>query len=145
MALHLIKLCVGCDTIQDLEAWIAEKRRMAGPSNPGEHIHTTRMMPKRMDALLDGGSLYWVIKGQLSCRQRLLAIRPFTDAEGIGRCRLVLQPELVAVGPRPCRPFQGWRYLAEDDAPADLTGTEAAGIAVLPEAMRRELVSLGLL
>ena len=145
MALHLLKLCVGCDTIGDLEAWIAEKRRMAGARGPHEHVHVTRMAPKRADALLEGGSLYWVIKGQLSCRQRLLDVRPFTDGEGIGRCRLVLEPAVFAVRPRPMRPFQGWRYLSLDDAPPDLEGSGASDLAILPEAMRRELVSLGLL
>lgn len=145
MALHLIKLCVGCETIQDLEGWIAERRRMAGTGGAYEHIHTTRMMPKRRDALLDGGSLFWVIKGQLSCRQRLLDLRAFTDGEGIGRCRLVLDPAVTPVGPRPYRPFQGWRYLEPDDAPADLAGGADGQLGMLPEAMRRELASLGLL
>lgn len=143
MGLHLIKLCVGCDTIGDLEAWIAEKRRMTRGS-AAEHVHVTRMVPKRGEALLDGGSLFWVIKGQLACRQRLLDVRPFTDGEGVGRCRLVLEPAVVPVRPRPCRPFQGWRYLEPDDAPPDL-GEAAAGLAILPEGMRRELVALGLL
>src|SRR4051794_37589584 len=112
MALHLLKLCVGCDSIGDLEDWIEENR--AHHSRLGrlyEQTHTTRMVPKRMDALVDGGSLYWVIRGQIACRQRLLAIRPFTDAQGIGRCHLVLEPTVTPVEPRPFRPFQGWRYL----------------------------------
>ena len=145
MALHLIKLCVGCDTIRDLEDWIEENQahhRRLGRAY--EQTHTTRMLPKRLDALLDGGSLYWVIRGQIACRQRLLCVRPFTDGEGIGRCRLVLEPVVVAVEPRPCRPFQGWRYLEAKDAPRDLN--RASGdLAVMPEAMRRELADLGLL
>ena len=143
MALHLIKLCVGCDTIEDLEAWIVERRRMPGGSR-SEHIHTTRMVPKRSEALLDGGSLFWVIKGQLACRQRRGDVRPFTDGEGVGRCRLVLEPSVRPVRPRPYRPFQGWRYLESADAPPDL-GEDGAGMMVLPEGMRRELVALGLL
>jgi hypothetical protein len=145
MPLHLIKLCVGCDTIGDLEEWIEENRthhRRLGRLY--EQTHTTRMVPKRLDALLDGGSLYWVIKGQVACRQRLLCVRPFTDGEGIGRCHLVLEPVVVAVQPRPCRPFQGWRYLEVKEAPGDLQ--RASGdVAVMPEAMRRELADLGLL
>lgn len=144
MALHLIKLCVGCDTIADLEAWIAETRRLGRAGSYEGHVHTTRMVPKRHEALLDGGSLYWVVRGQLACRQRLLGVRPFTDGEGVGRCRLLLEPDVVPVSPRPCRPFQGWRYLAPDEAPPDL-GDAAAEIGLLPEPMRRELVSLGLL
>ncbi len=145
MSLHLIKLCVGIDTIAELEDWIVEKRRrFARPGMTYEHMHVTRMAPKRAEALLDGGSLYWVIKGQLACRQALLAVRPFTDGEGIGRCQLVLDPAVTPISPRPCRPFQGWRYLEPDSAPADL-GSEATAIRFLPEAMRRELVELGLL
>lgn len=145
MALHLIKLCVGVDTIGELEAWISEKRRRLGRNgSPDEHTHVTRMVPKRADELLDGGSLYWVIRGQLACRQALVAVRPFTDGEGIGRCQLVLDPEVTPVSPRPCRPFQGWRYLERAQAPADLGGA-AASIGALPETMRRELVELGLL
>jgi len=109
-----------------------------------EQIHTTRMMPKRAEELLQGGSLYWVIKGQIACRQRLRAIRPFTDQDGIGRCHLVLEHAVVPVRPRPCRPFQGWRYLEARDAPGDLDGT-LGDAGVLPEPLRRELASLGLL
>jgi hypothetical protein len=144
MALHLLKLCVGCDSIADLEGWIAEtmatKRRLG---HAAEQVHTTRMVPRRLDPLLDGGSLYWVIKGQLACRQRLLDVRPFTDGDGIGRCHLVLEPQVVAVQPRPCRPFQGWRYLEARDAPADW-GT-LGELGAMPEALRRELAELGLL
>ena len=143
--LHLLKLCVGCDSIRDLEDWIEENRahhRRLGRAY--EQTHTTRMVPKRLDAIVDGGSLYWVIKGQVACRQRLLAIRPFTDGDGIGRCRLVIEPVVVAVEPRPCRPFQGWRYLDTKDAPRDL-GRFSGDLAAMPETLRRELVDLRLL
>ena len=145
MPLHLIKLCVGCDTIRDLEEWIEENQahhRRLGRLY--EQTHTTRMVPKRLAALTDGGSLFWVIKGQVACRQRLLCVRPFTDGDGIGRCHLVLEPLVIAVEPRPCRPFQGWRYLDIKDAPRDL-GRTSGDLAVMPEAMRRELADLGLL
>ena len=145
MPLHLTKLCVGCDTIRDLEEWIEENRSHARRLGRAyEQTHTTRMMPKRCDALLDGGSLYWVVKGYLACRQRLLAVRAFTDGDGIGRCRLVLEPAVIAVEPRPCRPFQGWRYLEAKDAPRDL-GRGTGDLAAMPEALRRELADLGLL
>ncbi len=145
MALHLIKLCVGCDSVKDLEDWIRQKLRQKNRrGQKPERIHTTRMVPKRIDELLDGGSLYWVIRGQLTCRERLLDIRPFVDRDGIGRCRLVLDPKVVLVEPRPWRPFQGWRYLEAKDAPRDLDRA-APGAAAMPEPMRRELRELGLL
>ena len=101
------------------------------------------MTPKRGDELLDGGSLYWVIRGQVAARQGLKEIETFTDAEGIGRCRLWMEPAVTPVLPRPYRPFQGWRYLAAKDAPPDL---RAHGeVAEMPEALRRELSGLGLL
>ncbi|MFO1137063.1 MAG: DUF1489 family protein [Rhodoblastus sp.] len=145
MPLHLLKLCVGAESISDLEGWIAE--RLADKKKRGEkpeQFHTTRMVPKRVEELTDGGSLYWVIKGQIAARQKLLEIRPFTDADGIGRCHLVLEPNVTPVHPRPCRPFQGWRYLAAKDAPPDL-GKSSGAIAEMPEELRRELRELGLL
>lgn len=145
MPLHLLKLCVGAESIADLEDWIAQ--RAAAQKKRGEapeHVHTTRMTPKRAEELLDGGSLYWVIKGQIAARERLLDIRPFTDSEGIGRTDLVLDGKVVAVMPQPFRPFQGWRYLQHKDAPADLD--RASGdVAEMPEEMRRHLRELGLL
>ena len=145
MALHLIKLCVGCDGIEDLEEWIAMKldeRRRAG--EPAEQFHTTRMVPTRTGDLLDGGSLYWVIKGRVQCRQRLLDIRPFTDSDGIGRCHLVLDPIVVPTQWQPRRAFQGWRYLKQADAPRDL-GRGQSALLEMPPQLRRELAELGLL
>lgn len=145
MPLHLIKLCVGCDSVKDLKEWIAKKlKEKKKRGQKPEHIHTTRMVPKRAEELLAGGSLHWVIRGEIMCRQRLLDIRPFVDKDGIGRCRLVLDPKLVLVEPRPFRAFQGWRYLADKDAPRDLDRA-APGAADMPERMRRELRELGLL
>lgn len=144
MPLHLIKLCVGCDSVEDLEDWIAEtleEKRRAG--QPLEQFHTTRMVPKRAEEVLDGGSLYWVIKGGVQCRQRIVDIRPFTDGEGISRCRLVLAQDVVRTNWQPRRPFQGWRYLQPADIPADLGGVE--GAEEMPLALRRELTDLGLL
>ena len=145
MPLHLLKLCVGAESISDLEDWIAERqaqRRARG--EPAEQLHTTRMVPKKIEEILDGGSLYWVIKGQISARQRLTDIRPFTDGEGIGRCHLVMEPVVVPVEPRPFRPFQGWRYLQVKDAPRDIS-ERSGDLGVMPEQMRRELAELGLL
>lgn len=145
MALHMLKLCVGCDFIADLEGWISELmalwRRLGKPE---EQSHTTRMVPKRLAEILDGGSLYWVIKGQVACRQRITDIRPFTDGEGIGRCHLVLEPVVIAVEPRPCRPFQGWRYMDEASVPRDL-GAGGGDLLAMPEELRRELRQLGLI
>ena len=145
MALHLIKLCVGCDSVRDLEDWIKQKLKQKRKSGEKpEHIHTTRMVPKRADELIDGGSLYWVIRGEIMCRQRIRAVRPFVDKDGVGRCALVLDPKVVLVAPRPYRAFQGWRYLAAKDAPRDLDKV-AKGAAAMPEKMRRELRELGLM
>jgi len=145
MPLHLIKLCVGCDSVADLEDWIKQKlREKKRRGQKLEHMHTTRMVPKRADELIDGGSLYWVIRGQITCRERILDIQPFTDKDGIGRCRVVLDGKVVLVEPRPRSAFQGWRYLEAKEAPRDLSRV-APGAAKMPEQMRRELRELGLL
>lgn len=145
MPLHLIKLCVGCGSIEELEDWIqlrlAEMRRCG---QTPEQRHTTRMVPKRVAELLDGGSLFWVIRGNVQVRQRLLDVRPFRDGDGIQRCHLVMDPELTATEWQPRRAFQGWRYLVQADAPRDL-GSGAAALGSLPVDLRRELANLGLL
>ncbi len=145
MALNLVKLCVGCDSIEDLAAWIdfrLAEQRAAGLVP--EQIHTTRMVPKRIDELLQGGCLYWVIKGNVQCRQRLLDIRPFTDGEGIGRCHLVLEPKVIPTEWQPRRAFQGWRYLNENESPRD-EAEDKTGRTALPAELRQELAALGLL
>jgi hypothetical protein len=133
---------VGCDSIEDLRAW--QKERLAALKKRGqkpELKHTTRMVPKRRDEVLDGGSLYWVIKGYVAVRQRLLDIRPFVDKEGVPRCHLVYDKDIVLVSPRPRRAFQGWRYLEAKEAPPDIKATRGA----LPDKLQRELAELGLL
>ena len=145
MALHLIKLCVGCDSIEDLREWVTERSLIAIAAGQEPHSsHVTRMVPKRRGELLDGGSLYWVIKGQLSARQPLIDMIEFTDTDGIGRCRLVLGPKVIETMPQPKRPFQGWRYLDQKDAPRDLfeNGQSAQD---MPADLKRELAELGLL
>ena len=144
MALNILKLCVGCESIADLEDWIEETRlQYKRLGRPYRQFHTTRMVPKRMDEIVGEGSLYWVIKGRIACRQLIEAIEPFTGEDGITRCHIVLEPIVRPVEQRPCRPFQGWRYLAGHEAPRDIRESDAD--IDMPEAMRAELVSLGLL
>jgi hypothetical protein len=145
MPLHLIKLSVGTDSVADLEHWIKLKlKERKSRGQKAERVHTTRMVPKRAEELTAGGSIFWVIKGQIMCRERILAITPFTDKDGIHRCKLVLDPKCVLVEPRPRQAFQGWRYLEDKEAPRDLAKA-APGAAAMPEEMRRELRELGLL
>src|SRR5260221_8243229 len=145
MPLHLIKLAVGCESVKELKGWVAERMATARKKGlPLRHIHITRMTPKRDQEILAGGSLYWVIRGEIAAREKIIAIEPFRDKDGIGRCRLVMQPKVITVSPRPMRAFQGWRYFTEDAVPPDL-GKAAASIAAMPEPLRRELRDLGLL
>ena len=143
MTLHLIKLCVGADSIEDLADW--QKGRLKELRRKGkkpELMHVTRMTPKRRDELLDGGSLYWVIKGYIAVRQQLIDLRPVTK-NGKPHCGLVYDSKLIATSRRFCRPFQGWRYLDPSDAPIDLN--EIKGAKNLPEKLKAELAELGLL
>ncbi len=144
MTLHLIKLCVGPKSLEELRASVEWRAGLEAARHGEEMVRcTTRMVPKRVEELLDGGSLYWVIKGHVQCRQTLLDVRPATGADGHKACDLVLAPEVVPVRARPQRPFQGWRYLEPADAPADLAGPAAAG--EVPREMARELIELCLL
>ena len=96
MPLHLIKLCVGADSIADLEEWVEQRvRERKALGEPARSRHITRMVPSRRDEIVDGGSLYWIVKGQLAARQQVLEIEPFVDTDGIGRGRLWLAPQVV--------------------------------------------------
>jgi hypothetical protein len=147
MALHLIKLCVGTESIEDLAAWQVERlqqRRQAGEKRPNL-FHRTFQMPKRRAELIDGGSLYWVIKGLVQVRQPLLDITEGHKEDGTPCCLLVLKNELIAVRPVPRRAFQGWRYLSAAEAPPDLERGAASGLRAMPPKLRKELAELGLL
>jgi hypothetical protein len=141
--LHLIKLAVGVETLEDLRAW--QKQRLAEKKKKGqkpELVHITRQTPKRADEVLDGGSLYWVIKGQIAARQELRELRAMTRG-GVPHCGLVYDKKLVAVMRRPRSAFQGWRYFDPKDAPPDVGSVK--GSKGLPEALQQELAALGLL
>jgi hypothetical protein len=143
MPLHLLKLCVGCESVEDLAAWQADRLSEARAANaPPFAFHLTRMWPRRADELAAGGSLYWVIRGLVLARQRIDGLEPRTSADGVTRCAIRLDPALVRTVAQPRRPFQGWRYLVPGDAPADLP----AGVAAeLPQALARELADIGVL
>jgi hypothetical protein len=139
----LIKLCVGVPSLADLAAWQTQRlqdKRAAGEAP--ELFHVTRQRPKREGDLIPGGSLYWVIAGWISARQRLLELRP-VDRNGVPHCALVYAPELIAVEPRPRRAFQGWRYLPDEDAPRDIGVWSPE--AEQSQSLQNELISLGLL
>ena len=136
---HLIKLCVGTDTVEQLARWQATPRN---PSAEGLHRHITRMWPKRAAEVVNGGSLYWVIRGQVLCRQRILRLDEVAGADGITRCGLVLEPTLHRTQAAQRRPFQGWRYLMPQDAPPDLPASRASDDA-LPDDLNRALAEIG--
>ncbi len=148
MTVHLIKLCVGAESVEDVVDWRSrtlQERRKAGLSDHMTHV--TRMWPRRAAELLDGGSIYWVVKGLIRLRQPLAGFEEHFNEEGIRYCRLLMEPTLMLTKPTPKRPFQGWRYLPIADAPPDLPG----GLDGLqdgnpaPQALIGELAALGLL
>ena len=133
MALHLIKLCVGADSVEELRAWRADRaRRGIAPIVP------TRQTPKRAEELLDGGSLYWVIRGVILVRQKIVSIKTLDG--GPQPCRIDLAPELILTAPQPRRAFQGWRYLDPKDAPPDLAGDDEVE---MPQELAKQLREIG--
>ncbi len=144
MALHLLKLCVGIGSVDHLavaQAQRLERQRRAGETPRLRHI--TRNMPRRADEVLDGGSIYWVIKGFVRVRQRIVALEPVTTDKGV-RCAIILDPTLVETEYQPRRPHQGWRYLEPQDAPPDRRDA-SGGFEEAPAEMIEELRELGLI
>jgi len=141
---HLIKLAVGVEDVAHLQR-IQETRRACArvEGRPPIARHITRSRPKRSEDVLAGGSMYWVIRGLLQVRQRIVSLEEAIGEDGIPRCAIGFDDELVRVAPRPCRPFQGWRYLDPAEAPPDLDGE--GGDAGMPPELLAELRELGLL
>lgn len=136
----MIKLSVGTESIDDLAEWQAMRREQTGDS---VNRHLTRNFPRRgAEILAAGGSMFWVIRGVILARQRIVDFEARENAEGERRCAIVLDPELIPTAPRAHRPFQGWRYFKPEDAPPDLDGS---GTDALPPGLAEELRSLGLL
>jgi len=137
--INLVKLSVGTDDVAGLAAWQATKRAQTDDGLPR---HVTRMWPKRGDEILNGGSIFWVIKGVILCRQPILRLDEYLSADGITRCAIVCQPGLIRVEATPKRPFQGWRYLAAADAPADLPDARQTEEPLPPE-LSKALADIG--
>lgn len=141
MTVHLIKLSVGTESLDDLRAWQkAWLKEMKARGRTPELIHVTRMTPKREADILEGGSIYWVVKGMIVARQKILDLRA-VKKNGVPHCGIVFDKKVIPVVPRPQRAFQGWRYLQPKDAPRDRDEASEA----LPEHMIKELAELGLL
>jgi hypothetical protein len=144
--MHLIKLCVGVESVEQLAAWqMARLEKLGVAGAPRELIHRTRHTPRQAEAVLKSGSLYWVIKGSVKARQKILELREETDAVGRSSCGIVLDHALMATRPQPRRAFQGWRYLHPADAPLDLGPAQGAHEHDIPAAMWAELMALSLL
>ena len=140
MTVHLVKMCVGVDEIEELRRWQAKRLK----SMPDKKLrHVTRNRPKREEELLDGGSLYWIIKGQIRVRQRVIGLEDRVKEDGKPACGLILDPELVMTELRGMRPMQGWRYLEVKDAPRDLRKGDQLGD--MPPKLIAELRALGIL
>lgn len=140
MSVNLVKMCVGIDDIDQLRYWQAKRLKSAADK---KLRHVTRNRPKREEELLDGGSIYWVIKGQIRVRQRVTGLEDRVKEDGKPACGLVLDPELVATELRAMRPMQGWRYLETKDAPRDLRKGDELGD--MPPKLIAELRALGIL
>ena len=114
MPLHLLKLAVGIENLDHLRRIRAARQAERG----GSWVYT-RNHPRRAQEVLAGGSIYWIIRGQIRVRQQVMGFRSDRDDNGRRYCLIEVDPKLVPTLRRPWRPFQGWRYLSPADAPED--------------------------
>ncbi len=138
---NLVKLSVGTESVEGLQAW-QELRQAELPEGLPRHV--TRMWPKREAEILQGGSIYWVIKGLIQCRQRILRMDEVRGEDGIRRCAIILDPALHRTHTAPKRPFQGWRYLKPEDSPADMPQGREAEVP-LPLELSQALAEIGVI
>lgn len=138
---NLVKLSVGSESVESLIEW---QEFYAKRWSDGLPRHVTRMWPKREEEILNGGSIFWVIKGLIQCRQRILRLDEVTGEDEIRRCAIVLHPDIHRTQTAPKRPFQGWRYLKPEDTPSDLRDGRASEEA-LPTELRQALAEIGVI
>lgn len=138
---NLIKLSVGTESVDTLAEWQKIPQVQTADGFPQ---HITRMWPKREAEILNGGSIYWVIKGVIQARQRILRLDEVTGHDGIRRCAIVLDKEMFRTAPAQRRPFQGWRYLKPEDSPPDMTAARQEDDA-LPADLSAALADIGVL
>ncbi len=141
MTVHLVKIAVGIESLEHLREIQAQR---IGAGN-GKLRHMTRNRPRREDEVLDGGCIYWIIKGYIRARQRIICFEDAVGRNGRKRCALVLDPELERTALMPHRPIQGWRYMEAEAAPAVAEEWDTEAEETLPEGMAEELRALGLL
>ena len=135
MTVHLKKLSVGSQSLDSLSAWQVLRLEQGG-----RLVHVTRNRPRRAEELLDGGSIYWIIKGVITARQAIIDLSDAQRADGTPACGIVLSPEIIQVVPTKMRIFQGWRYLEAKDAPLDIGADDAVD---MPAELAAELRDLG--
>ena len=138
--LHLVKMAVGAADVEELRRFRAQRH-----AERGESWVYTRNHPRRAEAVLDGGSLYWVVKGQIRARHRVIGFRSERDDNGRAYCLILTDPEFIVTLPRAFRPFQGWRYLLPSDVPKDAPGGLGGDFTAMPDHMLTELRELGLI
>lgn len=139
--MHLLKLSVGSESVDSMAAWQSTPRAQ-GPDGLPRHI--TRMWPRQEEKILEGGSIFWVVQGFIRCRQRVLRFDEVIGQDGIRRCAFVLDPEIIRTTTAKRRPFQGWRYLAPEDAPSDLPRARQSE-DTLPDDLSAALADIGVL
>ncbi len=139
MAVHMIKLCVGIDSVEHL----IQVRKMNRAKHAKDYnFHITRFRPKRAQEILEGGSIYWVIKGFVTVRQRIIGFED-VDTDHGKKCMIKMDTELHLTQSQPRRPFQGWRYFEESVAPKDFP--KGQNITDIPPEMKNDLRNLGLI
>ena len=138
MTVHILKLAVGVDDLAELRK--VQKQRKA---DRGFYCFYTRNAPRREDEVLDGGSVYWVIKGFIQARQRIRGFVPIVNRRGRPAVLVKIEAKIVPTDAQPRRAFQGWRYLTPDEAPRDQRKAKRG--KEMPQAMARALRELGLI
>ena len=144
MTIHLLRVAVRVHSIADLRR--KQDERLQERLKQGEtRLYTfTRNLPKRVDDLIDGGCIYWIIKKYIRVRQRILGVERHVNGEGRAYCAIQIDPEPMQVVARRQKAFQGWRYLKPEDIPLDLDISETQ-VTDMPEEMANDLRELGLI
>ena len=143
---NIVKLAVGVKSVEELALIQRRFLNQSKTQTSKGFYHSTKLMPKKHEAIVESGSLYWVIKGVICARQKIVEIIKKEDPDGVKRCRIYLENSIIKTTPIRKRPFQGWRYLKKNRTPADIVDPVTATFDEdIPLEVQQQLLEVGLL
>ena len=119
MYANFLRTGVGVESIEHLYE-IQHGHRQIKFNGENHAYLFTRRTPTRANDLINGGSVYWIIKRQICARQTIADIQTLKDEDDKPFCHVIMNQQIYLTQPVAHKHIQGWRYLSPEKAPKDI-------------------------